>query len=146
MKQRIRPIALGVFANNGRILVSDSIDSVGGRRFHRPLGGGIEFGELAEEAIVREIREELDREITDVMLLGVLESRFTYEGRPRHELIFAFDARFVDESIYDLVEIVGIEADGSHIQAHWREWATDAVPLYPEGLTTLLEQADRIPG
>ena len=146
MKQRIRPIALSVFANNGRILVSDSIDSVGGRSFHRPLGGGIEFGELAEEAIVREIREELDQEITDVTLLGVLESRFTYEGRRKHELIFAFDARFVDESIYGLDEIVGIEADGSHIQARWRQMPTDPVPLYPEGLTALLEKARRIPG
>ena len=137
-KRRARLVALGVFTNAGRILVSNGADSSSGERFERPLGGGIEFGELAEEALVREIREELEREIVDVRLLGVLENRFTFDGRQRHEVLFVFDARFVDEAIYAQDQIMGVEADGSLIEARWRTLGADDVALYPQGLENLL--------
>lgn len=139
MKRRPRLVALGVFSHQGRILVYEGVDRVSGERFHRPLGGGVEYGELAEAAFVREIREELGREVTNIKLLGVLENLFTYEGRSRHEVLFVYDARFIDESIYDQDAIAGVEADGSRIDAMWRTMATDTTPLYPNGLGALVD-------
>jgi 8-oxo-dGTP pyrophosphatase MutT (NUDIX family) len=40
-------------------LVAHGHDSVKSEDFYRPLGGGIEFGELSEAALRREIKEEL---------------------------------------------------------------------------------------
>ena len=54
----VRPIALCLFRHGSKVLVSDEVDPVSGERFHRPLGGGIEYGESSEEAVIREIREE----------------------------------------------------------------------------------------
>ena len=52
------------------------MDTVKGSAFARPLGGGIDFGETSQDAIVREIREELGAELTDARLLGIVENIF----------------------------------------------------------------------
>ena len=70
---RIRALAICVFRHNGRILVAEGVDPCkGGQVFYRPLGGGIEFGEYAKQTLVRELREELDAEITALRFLRAL--------------------------------------------------------------------------
>jgi ADP-ribose pyrophosphatase YjhB (NUDIX family) len=135
----IRVIALCVFRHHGRILVAEGHDSVAGTSFARPIGGAVEDGETSEEAIVREISEELDQRVDNVRLLGVLESLFTYEGRPRHEAVFVYDATFVDESVYDRTTLPVNEA-GWVGGARWRlvhEFG-GRCRLVPEGLAALL--------
>ena len=46
----------------------------------RPLGGGVEFGERAAEAVGREFVEEIGQALVDVRLLCVLENLFVYDG------------------------------------------------------------------
>ena len=59
---RIRPIALVVFKrDDGAILVAPGYDRVKDKAFYRPLGGEIEFGELAIDAARREIHEDAER-------------------------------------------------------------------------------------
>jgi len=70
----IRFVVLCVFRDAGRILVGRGYDDIEDEAFLRPLGGSVEFGETAVDAIRREIREELHAEIADPVLLGVLES------------------------------------------------------------------------
>lgn len=79
---RIRHLALCIFHHRGKILVNEFVDPVKGLTLFRPLGGGIEFGERSADAIVREIREELGQPISDLRLIGTLESIFTYLGKP----------------------------------------------------------------
>ena len=100
----IRNLAICVFRHHSRILVAQGFDDVKNESFLRPLGGAIEFGEMAVEALRREIREELGVEIAEPVRLGVLENVFTYRGQPGHEVIFVFDARFVDAGLYQQAE------------------------------------------
>lgn len=74
----ICPIAICVFRNNNRILVFEGHDSIKNETYYRPLGGGIEFGESGEEAIRREIMEELHSEIEELKHLGFLENIFMF--------------------------------------------------------------------
>src|SRR5437867_2575956 len=97
---QIRHVAICVFSNLNRILVAPGYDDVKNERFFRPLGGAVEFGEAAEEALRREIREELGLEIQNVVRLGVVENRFEYRGQPGHEVVFVFNASFVDPGVY----------------------------------------------
>src|SRR3990170_4725004 len=102
---RIRPIAVCLFRNNNRILVHEGFDTIKQDYYYRPLGGGIEYGETSHDAIAREIREELGVEIENVRLLGVVENIFVYQGEQGHEIVFVFDAEFVNKSLYGLDEL-----------------------------------------
>jgi 8-oxo-dGTP pyrophosphatase MutT (NUDIX family) len=118
---RIRPLALCLFRHEGRILVGHAYDAVKQDYYCRPLGGGIEFGERGEEAIVREIWEELGAEIEDVRWLGTLENLFTCEGEAGHEIVLVFDAVFADRTRYDQAVLHGHEQDAA-IEAFTAEW------------------------
>lgn len=105
--------------------------------FHRLLGGHVEFGERAAEAVVREIDEELHVELDAVTFLGVLENVFRYAGAPGHEVVFVYAAEVPDSTVPD---DGGWFDDGGPIRVEWR--AVDAqseIPLYPEGAQGLLD-------
>lgn len=140
-EHRIRPLALCIFHHQGKILVNQFHDDENHRTLYRPLGGGIEFGERSADAVVREVQEELGLSIHNVRLLGTLESLFTYAGKPGHEIVQVYDARFDDERVYERPAIEGHESDGAAFTAKWRD-STDfgpASPLVPEGLHDLLK-------
>ena len=143
-KERIRPIAICLFRRGGRILVSEAFDSAKGDHFCRPLGGGIEFGEHSRDAVRREILEETGFEVENLKLVGVLESIFIYEGERGHEVVFVYDAEFVDKSLYEKGEIQGCETEiGVRFVARWRtleELSGRKVRLTPEPLAALLAE------
>jgi len=135
----IRVIAICVFRHGEKILVCEGIDTVKQDRYARPLGGGVEDGETSAQAIVREIREELRQEVTDLRLLGVLENIFELEGRPGHEVVFVYDGKFADQSLYGLRELTMHEA-GWDSPAKWMALTAFGKDcrLVPEGLAALL--------
>ena len=135
----IRVIAICVFAQGNRILAAPCLDEVKGERFFRPLGGAVEFGEAAIDALRREIREEVQREITAPLLIGVLENRFDYRGQPGHEVVFVFDAQFVDASLY-MQPTVPLVEPGWEGDAVWIDPQAPLLGrLYPDGLARLLK-------
>lgn len=137
---RIRNLALCIFHHEGKILVNEFEDPVKRQTLFRPLGGGVEFGERSAETVVREIREELDLPIREVRLIGTLESIFTYLGKPGHEVVQVYDARFEDSALYQRAWLQGQESDGAAFRARWCDNTqfTDESPLVPEGLQALL--------
>jgi ADP-ribose pyrophosphatase YjhB (NUDIX family) len=138
----IRVIAICLFRRGGEILVTEGLDKSTNRRYARPLGGGVELGETSEQAIVREIREEIGAEVRDLKLLGVLENLFELEGEQRHEVVFVYDARFVNKSLYQSSEIPMLDG-GWRTGAIWRplEWFSDDCILTPVGIEKLLANA-----
>ncbi len=142
--RRIRALALGVVRRGSEILVFDAYDSVKRERFHRPLGGGIEFGERAEYAVARELREETGSEARVLRRLGVLENLFTFEGDPWHEIVFVFEVELLDRSVYerDTLEVVEmIRGEEVRLPALWADPARLDAPLYPDGLAELLAES-----
>jgi ADP-ribose pyrophosphatase YjhB (NUDIX family) len=137
----IRPLALVVFRReDGRILVAPGFDKVKGQRFYRPLGGGIEFGERAEEAAHREIREELNADIDGLKLLGIFENIFTYLGQPGHELVWLYEARFLDPS-FAARDVIVADEGGAKFEVHWVDpeiFVHGEAPLYPDGMLELI--------
>ena len=142
-EQRIRALALCVFHYHGKILVNEFRDPISQQTCFRPLGGGIEFGETSAEAIVREVQEELGLSMTDVRLLGTLESLFIYNGKPGHEIVQVYDAMFADSSVYAHAQIIGHESDGAPFTARWHDSSSfsEQAPLVPKGLGDLLKSA-----
>lgn len=142
-KNRIRPLAICVFRNRGRILVNQGHDPLKDEYFYRPLGGGIEFGETSMDTVCRELKEELDVEVERETLkyLGTVENIFTFLGKPFHEIILIYDGVLKESRLYDQAVIVGTEANGDEIRAVWMsldEFGEGKSILYPTGLLELL--------
>lgn len=138
---QIRPIALCIFRNSDRILVFEGHDPVKGETFYRPLGGGIEFGERSEEAVRRELKEELDVEITNLKFIGTLENIFTFNGNSYHEVVLIYDGTLTASELYQQAVLTGKEANGDNIRAMWKhlqEFEARESILYPVGLLELL--------
>lgn len=137
----IRPIVICVFSHNGRILVAEGFDPVKQQVFYRPLGGAIEFGEHSRVALVRELREEIQAEITNLRYLGTLENIFVYNGERGHEIVQVYAGDFVDPAFYSRERLEGYEVD-EPFQIVWKSLAelkgNPAEPLYPDGLLELL--------
>jgi ADP-ribose pyrophosphatase YjhB (NUDIX family) len=87
---RVKALAV-VRPEDGAVLVCEGADrSLEG--FARPPGGSVEFGELALEAVHREIREEFSCGLKSVSLMVVLENCFELNGVPGHGVVFVFRA------------------------------------------------------
>ncbi|MFG0330125.1 MAG: NUDIX hydrolase [Phycisphaerales bacterium] len=146
-KKRARPLALGVIRRerDGAMLVSRGHDEATGEEFFRPLGGAVEFQESSAEALRREFLEEIDATLDGVRLLGVLENIFTYHGKPKHEIVFVYEARFADRRLYERESFEVIEGGGPWRTAVWRPVdsfeAEGAAALYPQGLRELLRRS-----
>ncbi len=138
----IRPIAICIFRDNGRILVAEGFDGKKNQVFYRPLGGTIEFGEHSRDTIRLEMREEINAEVTDLRYLGTLENIFVYEGQPGHEIVQVYDARLADPSLYVQEIIEGYELDvDESFKVVWKQlddFGPGKPPVYPDGLLELL--------
>lgn len=49
----------------------------------------------------------------------VLENLFTFDGEPGHEIVFVYEAEFVNESRYLQSEIQGFESNGAELKLKW---------------------------
>ena len=134
IENKIRPLALALIRNGNKILMTPGYDPKKDEHFYRLVGGGIEFGETALEALHREIKEELDLELTDIKFLDVVENIFTFDKRKGHEVVFIYEARFSDPNAYLKEEMVII--DNPQDSAIWLDiTTTDKSKIYPHGLT-----------
>ena len=133
-RARIRLVALAVIRDGSRLLVR-RYKAPNGDRYYRPLGGAVEFGERAAQTAKRELREEIGAEIENVRHLATLEDLFERNGEPAHQIVFLFDADFVDRSHYTAELIIGTESSGKRIEAVWVDVSQPLDgPLYPAGL------------
>lgn len=144
MSNQIRPLVICLFRDGERILVGEGYDPAKRETFYRPLGGRIEFGERAEEALRREVREEIEMEIESPVYLFTLENIFMFNGSMGHEIVMVYDARLADEGLYAQETIAGIETDDERsfpFKAVWKKLDEfgPAAPLYPDGLLNALQ-------
>jgi ADP-ribose pyrophosphatase YjhB (NUDIX family) len=138
---QIRPIALCIFRINDRILVFEGYDKTKQELFYRPLGGGIEFGERSEDTVRRELKEELNVDISNLKYLGMLENIYTFNGGSYHEVVLVYDGMLTESKLYEQALLWGKEANGDDIRATWKslqEFESGKFILYPPGLLNLL--------
>lgn len=94
MKVKVRQVARGICIKNDNILLAKSC---GKNNFHLP-GGGIDKCESAASALVREIREELNKEAIIEEFLGVIENRWNDGDISYYETNFLFRVNILGNS------------------------------------------------
>lgn len=112
--RRIRTIALGLIQDDrDRLFVYEGHDPTTQQAFYRALGGGIEFGESSQDALQREFLEEIQADLTNIHYLGCLENRFTYGGKPHHEIVQLYRCDFADAKFYSLDRLTFTELNST---------------------------------
>ncbi len=137
----IRAKAICLFRHQEQVLLAQAFDPTKNEHYLMPIGGGIDFGERAADAIRREVQEEIQQDISQLQYLDVFENIFTFDGRVGHEIVFVYAATFVDQQMYAQLMIKGIESNGEEYQAAWytQEQLTQLkLPIYPLGIASLL--------
>ena len=140
-KGQIRAIATCIFKKNDSILVCEGFDEFNHEYYYRPIGGGIEYGETSSNALKREVYEEIGAKITNVKFLGAIENIFTYNGDLGHEIVFVYDAEFVDKSFYERPSFMGCEDNGVPFKLYWKpicDFKNGKILLVPKELLNLL--------
>ena len=140
-----RPVALAVIRDGDEIFVFEGRHPVTGEIFYRPLGGTIEYGERASDAVKRELQEEAGATVSEARLLTVLENIFPWEHGLAHEVVFVFDVRVADHERLRGGPIEAFEANGERLVCAWKPLAAfrGGAKLVPDGLLALLEGGAR---
>ncbi len=89
MKNKIEVLVRAIIQDKGKIVVCKKK----GNNYYFFPGGHIDFGESAEKALVREIREELGLKIKKYSFIGGSEHLFTEDGRKHHEINLVFEVK-----------------------------------------------------
>ena len=130
--EQITVKALCLIEHKGRLLLCKGYDRVKKETFFRFVGGTVNFGEKTEEALQREIKEELDSEIENLQFIITIENIFTYEGEAGHEICFLYQGDLSNKDIYHK-EVILIP-DAKDFPAEWvpiSDILKGKVKLYP---------------
>lgn len=142
----VRPAAHCVLRRGEELLFCDVPDPVTGDVWVRMFGGGIDFGESSLEAVRREVNEELGIDLSEVSLIGTVESMIVFDGKGEHEIIFVFEGTAADPSFYEQAAVQGNEDNGKTFWGSWRSAASLASSpgrVFPTGLLSLLDSSPR---
>ncbi|MCM3633610.1 NUDIX hydrolase [Paenibacillus camelliae] len=140
---KYRAVALCIVRREDQYLLVEKYDEVLDVTYYRPVGGTIEYGEDSKSTVIREVREEISAEISEPILVSVIENIYPYGTSIGHDINFIYEAGFIDESFYTRKQIIGTEGEES-FNAIWIDLATinkdDKRKLVPEGLMTILTE------
>lgn len=143
MTGAIRVVALGAVRRDEELLVQDGVDPETGERFHRLLGGGVEFGEHSREAVVREFDEELGVELLEPTLVGTFERVFSFAGGTGHEVWRVYEGALAADWPYERESFTFVEPElGTEHTARWlpiEALRDDGVTFHAEPVLDALE-------
>lgn len=135
-RKKIRPIAVAIVKNEGKVLAMKCYDHKKSETFYRLLGGGIDFAEKAKDTLIREFKEELGVDIKINSFLEVVENVFEFDGNKGHEICFVYEAELIDKKLYHQNKIQMIEPEYKDVLVIWIEPKSDTkiYPLHPQNL------------
>lgn len=90
--KNIRSVSRGIYIKEGKVLLAKS---KGKCNYHLP-GGGIERGESARNALIREIKEEINKDAIIIRFIGVIENHWEENDNSYFETNYLFIINFED--------------------------------------------------
>lgn len=95
MEHKFELLVRALIIKNGKILVCQSH----GKNYFFLPGGHIEFSETMQDALARELQEELGIKISKAQFLGGVENIFEQNGAKKHEVSFVFHVDITSDEV-----------------------------------------------
>ena len=136
----VRPLAIGVIRRGDALLVVGVADDTCAIKGWRPLGGSIEFGERAVDALRREFMEELSEPIAEPRLITVLENLYEHHGACGHEIVFVYETAFAHRDVYrrERFQFRDGSMENTALWIDLARFRVDDEQLFPAGLIEAL--------
>ena len=128
----------GVFVKDGKILLNDC------KGIHYALPGGrIKIDEDSEQALRREMKEEMNENLKNIFFMGIFENFFTLDDTRVHEYMWMYGADFEDDKMFQSEDIVMNEGNK---QNHF-EWINiddlDKIDFRPKAAISYIKNIDQ---
>ena len=121
--------AAGIIIHNNKLLVHRNIN----KNHYALIGGRIEIGENSEQAIKREIQEELGKEIEITGETATIENFFEMDSQKYHEIMFVHKAEFVNEEDKKIETTIENIEGKDYLKYEWVDLdKIDEYPLRPK--------------
>lgn len=80
----------GVIIHNNKILTHKNVN----KNHYSLPGGRVEIGENSEKTVIRELHEELEKDIVITGYIATIENFFKMENKKYHEIYFVYKVEF----------------------------------------------------
>ena len=127
----------GIIIHNNKILVHKDINS----DHYALIGGRVKIGEDSENALKREIQEELGKKVDIIKYISTIENFFDMKNSKYHEILFIYQAEFIEDEDkkidYTLKNIEGKD----HLHYEWIDLdKIEQYPLLPKAIKGVLKE------
>lgn len=114
---RLNCRAAGIIIHEGKVLFHKNPQET----YYALLGGRVKICESSDNTVIREMKEELGKDVEVTGYVATVENFFNLRGKDYHEILFVHKAEFVDESDKKITETLHNVENNSekHIQYEW---------------------------
>ena len=140
---RLKLRTTGIIIHDNKILIEKYDDKL----YFLP-GGTINLYENSEDAIVRELKEELDKDFVIDELVSIKEEFYISKvnGLKNHHINFYYKMKFKNESDIDSVDLGRLENDHGNMIQHHYKWVSisdlENIKLIPEEIKQEIIKGD----
>lgn len=127
----------GVIVHDNKVLVHKNIN----KEHYSLVGGRVEIGENSEKTVIRELKEELGKDINVTGYVATIENFFTQKGTKYHEILFVHKVEFIDEKDKLIKENMNNVEGKDYLHYEWLDLdKIEEYPLWPQAVKDVLKE------
>ena len=128
--------ASGIIIHDNKILLHKNINE----EHYALIGGRVAIGESSEEALKREVMEEIGKEVEVIEGLTTVENFFEMKGSKYYEILFVHKLEFKDENDKKIVDTIKNVEGKDYLIYEWIDIdEIDKYPLRPKVIKDMLK-------